>query len=124
MDAGSEFGVQETRICRFISEPAYGGHTHVHRPGRKTASFQVKPIAQNHCFVSRGSEQYQEPFATNLWVSTSDREASHVGLDVIEEKICALDFETQLRAVIDAGVPVNLQSGNNVMHEVLLKLRA
>src|SRR6266436_1445559 len=67
-----------------------------------------------------------KPFAVNLWVSTSDRGASHVGLGVIEERICALaryyaelgieppskveakpqDFETQVRAVIDAGVPV------------------
>jgi nitronate monooxygenase len=57
---------------------------------------------------------------------TANREASQVGLGVIEEKICALaryhaelgieppfkveakpqDFETQVRAVIDAGVPV------------------
>ena len=67
-----------------------------------------------------------KPFAINLWVSTSDREASHVALGVIDERICALtryyaelgieppskieakpqDFETQARAVIDAGVPV------------------
>jgi nitronate monooxygenase len=67
-----------------------------------------------------------KPYAINLWVSTSDREASHVGLGVIEERIRALaqyyaelgieppskiegkpqDFETQVRAVIDAGVPV------------------
>src|SRR5260370_22636557 len=67
-----------------------------------------------------------KPFAINLWVSTSDREASHVGAGVIEERIYALaryyaelgieppskveakpqDFETQVRAVIDAGVPV------------------
>jgi glyoxylase-like metal-dependent hydrolase (beta-lactamase superfamily II) len=31
-----------------------------------------------------------KPFAINLWVSTSDREASHLGLGVIEERICAL----------------------------------
>jgi nitronate monooxygenase len=57
---------------------------------------------------------------------TANREASQVGLGVIEERICALarysaelgieppskveakpqDFETQVRAVIDAGVPV------------------
>src|SRR5258708_11894025 len=68
----------------------------------------------------------RKPFAINLWVSTADREASHVGLGIIEERICALaryyaelgieppskveakpqDFETQVRAVIDAGVPV------------------
>jgi hypothetical protein len=67
-----------------------------------------------------------KPFAINLWVSTSDREASQVGLGVVEERIRALaryyaelgieppskveakpqDFETQVRAVIDAGVPV------------------
>src|SRR6266446_1310568 len=66
-----------------------------------------------------------KPFAINLWVSTSDREASHIGLGVIQERICALaryyaelgieppskveakpqDYETQVRAVIDAGVP-------------------
>jgi hypothetical protein len=57
---------------------------------------------------------------------TANREASHVGLGVIEERICALaryyaelgiehpskveakpqDFETQVRAAIDAGVSV------------------
>ncbi len=57
---------------------------------------------------------------------TANREASQVGLGIIEERICALaryyaelgieppskveakpqDFETQVRAVIDAGVPV------------------
>ena len=57
---------------------------------------------------------------------TANREASQVGLGVIEERICALarydaelgiepaskveakpqDFETQVRAVIDAGVPM------------------
>jgi nitronate monooxygenase len=67
-----------------------------------------------------------KPFAVNLWVSTSDREALHVGLGVIEERIRALaqyyselgieppskiqaqpqDFETQVRTAIDAGVPV------------------
>ena len=67
-----------------------------------------------------------KPFAINLWVSTSDREASQVGSGVIEEKVRALahyyaelgieppskiqaksqDFETQVRAAIDAGAPV------------------
>src|SRR5258708_20817945 len=67
----------------------------------------------------------RKPFAINLWVSTADREASHVGLGIIEERICALaryyaelgieppskveakpqDFETQVRTVIDAGAP-------------------
>src|SRR5271163_4860915 len=60
------------------------------------------------------------------WTPEPNREASQVGLGVIEERICALaryyaelgieppskveakpqDFETQVRAVIDAGVPV------------------
>lgn len=31
-----------------------------------------------------------KPFAINLWVSTSDREASQVGSGVIGERICAL----------------------------------
>jgi nitronate monooxygenase len=67
-----------------------------------------------------------KPFAVNLWVSTSDCQASHVHLDVIEKKIRELaryyaelgieppskvearpqDFEAQVRAVIDAGAPV------------------
>src|SRR3984893_10104102 len=67
-----------------------------------------------------------KPFAVNLWVSTSDREALPVGLGVIEERIRALaqyyaelgieppskiqakpqDFATQIRTAIDAGVPV------------------
>jgi|RhiMetdeSRZDD1v2_1073273.scaffolds.fasta_scaffold329537_2 nitronate monooxygenase len=67
-----------------------------------------------------------KPFAINLWVSTSDREASHISSDVIEEKIRTFtryyaelgveppsevesklqDFETQVRAAIDAGPPV------------------
>jgi nitronate monooxygenase len=67
-----------------------------------------------------------KPFAVNLWVSTSDREASHVHSDVIEKKIRELaryyaelgieppstvedrsqDFEAQVQAVIDAGAPV------------------
>jgi nitronate monooxygenase len=66
-----------------------------------------------------------KPFAVNLWVSTSDREALPVGLGVIVEKIRALaeyyaelgveppskieskpqDFEAQVRAAIDAGSP-------------------
>jgi nitronate monooxygenase len=66
-----------------------------------------------------------KPFAINLWVSTSDREALRVGLGVIEERIRALaeyytelgveppskieskpqDFEVQVRAAIDAGAP-------------------
>jgi nitronate monooxygenase len=67
-----------------------------------------------------------KPFAINLWVSTSDREAFQVGSGAIEERIRALaqyyaelgvdppskieakpqDFGTQVRAAIDAGVPV------------------
>jgi nitronate monooxygenase len=67
-----------------------------------------------------------KPFAVNLWVSTSDREASRISRDVIEEKIRTLtryyselgieppsgieakpqNFETQVRGAIDAGVPV------------------
>ena len=66
-----------------------------------------------------------KPFAVNLWVSTSDREALPVGLGVIVEKIRAVaeyyaelgveppskieskpqDFEAQVRAAIDAGAP-------------------
>jgi nitronate monooxygenase len=67
-----------------------------------------------------------KPFAINLWVSTSDREASRTSRDVIKAKIRRLmryyaelgveppsgieakpqNFETQVRAAIDAGVPV------------------
>lgn len=67
-----------------------------------------------------------EPFAVNLWVSTSDRQASQVPSEVIEKKIRELaryyaelgieapsqlelraqDFDVQVRAVIDAGVTV------------------
>ncbi len=67
-----------------------------------------------------------KPFAINLWVSTSDGEASHLSARVIEEKIHALsgyyaelgiqppaqveatpqNFEAQVRAAIDAGAPV------------------
>jgi nitronate monooxygenase len=67
-----------------------------------------------------------KPFAINLWVSTSDRQASHVDLSMIEERIRAFaryyaelgieppsqvqaepqDFETQVLAAIDANVPV------------------
>jgi nitronate monooxygenase len=63
-----------------------------------------------------------KPFAINLWVSTSDREASHISADRIEVKIrefrryyaelgietppqvesTSQDFEAQARAVIDA----------------------
>ena len=63
-----------------------------------------------------------KPFAINLWVSTSDRESSHISSDRIEEKIRQFrqyyaqlgietpskvepryqDFEAQARAVIDA----------------------
>ena len=31
-----------------------------------------------------------KPFAINLWVSTSDREAAHIGSDVIQGKLRAL----------------------------------
>jgi nitronate monooxygenase len=67
-----------------------------------------------------------KPFAVNLWVSTSDRQASHIHSDVMEDRIRELvrlyaeleieppskvearfqDFEAQVRAVIDAGAPV------------------
>lgn len=67
-----------------------------------------------------------KPFAINLWVSTSDRETSHITPQVIEEKIRAFaryyaelgieppskietklpDFEAQVRAAIDAGSSV------------------
>jgi nitronate monooxygenase len=66
------------------------------------------------------------PFAINLWVSTFDRETSQVDSGVIAEKVRALaqyyaelsieppskieakpqDFGMQVRAAIDAGVPV------------------
>jgi nitronate monooxygenase len=67
-----------------------------------------------------------KPFAINLWVSTSDRPALHVPAKVMEEKIRELaryyaelgieppsgieakpqNFETQVRAAMDAGAPV------------------
>lgn len=67
-----------------------------------------------------------KPFAVNLWVSTSDDQASHIDPAVIGEKIRELaryyaelgveppskveaspqDFETQVRAAIDAGARV------------------
>jgi nitronate monooxygenase len=67
-----------------------------------------------------------KPFAINLWVSTSDREALHISYEVIEERIRAFtryyaelgieppsqvestpqNFEAQVRAAIDAGAPV------------------
>jgi len=67
-----------------------------------------------------------KPFAVNLWVSTSDREASRISTDVIADRIRTFtryyaelgieppsgieakpqNFETQVRAAIDAGVPV------------------
>jgi nitronate monooxygenase len=67
-----------------------------------------------------------KPFAVNLWVSTSDRHAAQTRSDEIEEKIRELahyyaelgieppskveaapqNFESQVRGVIDAGVPV------------------
>jgi nitronate monooxygenase len=67
-----------------------------------------------------------KPFAINLWVSTSDGEASRISSDVIEEKIRELaryyaelgveppsgveskpqNFEAQVRAAIDACPPV------------------
>ena len=67
-----------------------------------------------------------KPFAINLWVSTSDREASHIRAETIEQKIRELgqcyaeldiepplaagfksqDFEEQVQAAIDADVPV------------------
>src|SRR5271163_4919202 len=66
-----------------------------------------------------------KPFAVNLWVSTSDRQASQIPLDVTEKKIRELaryyaelgieppskvevrsqDFEAQVHAVIDTGAP-------------------
>jgi len=67
-----------------------------------------------------------KPFAINLWVSTSDREASHIRAETIEQTIRELgqcyaqldieppsaagfksqDFEEQVQAAIDADVPV------------------
>ena len=67
-----------------------------------------------------------KPFAVNLWVSTSDRQASQIHSDVIEKRIHELaryyaelgieppckvevrsqDFEAQVHAVIDAGARV------------------
>jgi nitronate monooxygenase len=63
-----------------------------------------------------------KPFAINLWVSASDRQAAHIGSDVIQGRIRALtryytelgieppsqveskaqDFESQVRAAVDA----------------------
>lgn len=68
----------------------------------------------------------KRPFAINLWVSTSDREASHVGAEAIAEAIQGLascyaelgierpshvearsqDFEAQVAAAMDARAPV------------------
>jgi nitronate monooxygenase len=67
-----------------------------------------------------------KPFAINLWVSTSDREASHIPSEMLRKKIDTLaryyaelgieppsrieskpqDFEMQVRAAIEAGAPV------------------
>jgi len=67
-----------------------------------------------------------KPFAINLWVSTSDREAAHISSQLIEEKMRELgryyaelgiepplgveskpqNFEAQVRAAIDARSPV------------------
>jgi nitronate monooxygenase len=67
-----------------------------------------------------------KPFAVNLWVSTSDRQVSHIHSDVVEDKMRELarlhaelgieppsklevrsqDFDAQVHAVIDAGAPV------------------
>jgi nitronate monooxygenase len=67
-----------------------------------------------------------KPFAVNLWVSTADRQASHIHSEVTENKIRELaryyaelgieppckvevrsqDFEAQVHAVIDAGARV------------------
>ena len=61
MDAGSEFGAHQTRVCCLISKPTHSGHSHVDRPGRETAFFQDRyrktTVLLN---ASRGSEQYQE----------------------------------------------------------------
>jgi nitronate monooxygenase len=67
-----------------------------------------------------------KPFAVNLWVSTFDRELSNIGNDLIERRIHGYlqyyaelgveppsqlearhpDFDAQVRAAMDAGVPV------------------
>lgn len=67
-----------------------------------------------------------KPFAINLWVSTSDRETSHISAATIQQKIRALgryyaalgieppseleakpqDFVKQIQAAMDADVPV------------------
>jgi nitronate monooxygenase len=67
----------------------------------------------------------RRPFAINLWVSTSDREASQISAEAIEQRIRALlkdyvelgielpskvelqsqNFEEQVQAAIDAGAP-------------------
>jgi nitronate monooxygenase len=67
-----------------------------------------------------------KPFAINLWVSSSDREASHISAETVEQRLRSLrkyyaeldieppskvelkseDFETQFKAAMDADAPV------------------
>src|ERR1700730_9109949 len=76
--------------------------------------------------IGQISSLTSKPFAINLWVSTSDREASHIPSEMLIKKIDTLaryyaelgieppsrieskpqDFEMQVRAAIEAGAPV------------------
>ena len=51
MDAGGQLRTQQAGVSRLVSQPSHSSHSHVDRPGREAALFQVKPIAQDHCFV-------------------------------------------------------------------------
>jgi hypothetical protein len=51
MDAGGQFGAQQTSVGCLVSQPTYSGQSDVDGSGREAALLQVKPITQNHCFV-------------------------------------------------------------------------
>jgi hypothetical protein len=51
MNAGGQFGTQQSGVSRVIGQPLHGRHSHVDRPRREAALLQVKAESQHHCFI-------------------------------------------------------------------------
>jgi hypothetical protein len=51
MDSGCQFEAQQTSVGCLVSQPTHSYQSDVDGSRREALFLQVKPIAQNHCFV-------------------------------------------------------------------------